>query len=149
MGAAASGVFEGVDQTRALLLTGEYLLDLFHLHSDLSHTYDYLFHGLCRHLADPNDVVRLDGSPLFTFSDGEPPCCSRARGWPSASAASAATAGPSASASAARWTHGGGNGDAKLGSGGATLRDDADRCHVLGLVAPLALHQGEIETRRS
>jgi hypothetical protein len=28
-------------------------------------------HGLCRRLADDDDTVRLDGSPLFTFSDGE------------------------------------------------------------------------------
>lgn len=42
---SARGVFEGVDQTRALLLTGEYLLDLFQLSSDLPHTYDYLLHG--------------------------------------------------------------------------------------------------------
>jgi hypothetical protein len=26
-----------------------------------------MFHGLCRYLADDNDVVRLDGTPLFTF----------------------------------------------------------------------------------
>ena len=30
-----------------------------------------MFHGLCRYLADDDDTVRLDGSPLFTFSDGE------------------------------------------------------------------------------
>ncbi len=42
---SASGVFEGVDQTRALLLTKRYLLDLFQLSSDLPHTYDYLLHG--------------------------------------------------------------------------------------------------------
>jgi len=42
---SAGGVFEGVDQTRALFLTGEYLLDLFRLSSDLPHTYDYLLHG--------------------------------------------------------------------------------------------------------
>ena len=28
-------------------------------------------HGLWRHLADDDGVVRLDGHPLFTFSDGE------------------------------------------------------------------------------
>jgi len=42
---SASGVFEGVDQTRALLLTKEYLLDLFHASSDLRHTYDYVLHS--------------------------------------------------------------------------------------------------------
>jgi hypothetical protein len=30
-----------------------------------------MFHGLCRYLADDDDTVRLDGSPLFTFSDGK------------------------------------------------------------------------------
>ena len=29
---SASGVYEGVDQTRALLLTHEYLLDIFHVY---------------------------------------------------------------------------------------------------------------------
>jgi hypothetical protein len=43
---SASGVFEGVDQTRALLLTPEYLLDLFHATSELPRTYDYLLHSL-------------------------------------------------------------------------------------------------------
>lgn len=42
---SASEVFDGVDQTRALLLTGDYLLDLFRLSSDLPHTYDYLLHA--------------------------------------------------------------------------------------------------------
>ncbi len=30
-----------------------------------------MLHGLCRHLADDDGVPRLDGTPLFTFSDGE------------------------------------------------------------------------------
>lgn len=42
---SASGVFEGVDQTRALLLTKEYLLDLFHATSKVPHTYDYVLHS--------------------------------------------------------------------------------------------------------
>jgi hypothetical protein len=42
---SASGVFEGVDQTRALLLTKEYLLDLFQASSKVPHTYDYLLHS--------------------------------------------------------------------------------------------------------
>jgi hypothetical protein len=42
---SASGVFEGVDQTRALLLTQDYLLDLFHATSKLPHTYDYILHS--------------------------------------------------------------------------------------------------------
>jgi len=49
---SASGVFEGVDQTRVLMLTGEYLLDVFHARSALPHTYDYMLHcfGQCRSL---------------------------------------------------------------------------------------------------
>ncbi|HUS92446.1 MAG TPA: heparinase II/III family protein [Phycisphaerae bacterium] len=42
---SASGVFEGVEQTRVLLLTGEYLLDVFDARSDVPHTYDYLLHS--------------------------------------------------------------------------------------------------------
>jgi hypothetical protein len=30
-----------------------------------------MFSGLCRHLADDDDIVRLDGDPLFTFSNGK------------------------------------------------------------------------------
>ena len=32
-----------------------------------------MFNGLCSHLADDDGTVRLDGSPLFTISDGETP----------------------------------------------------------------------------
>jgi len=42
---SASGVFEGVDQTRALLLTREYLLDVFQAGSPTPRTYDYLLHS--------------------------------------------------------------------------------------------------------
>ncbi|HXX80530.1 MAG TPA: hypothetical protein VEI46_03225, partial [Thermodesulfovibrionales bacterium] len=42
---SASGVFDGVDQTRALLLTRDYLLDLFHAASNVPHTYDYVLHS--------------------------------------------------------------------------------------------------------
>src|SRR4029077_13215385 len=42
---SASGVFEGVDQTRALFLTKEYLLDVFHATSKVPHTYDYALHS--------------------------------------------------------------------------------------------------------
>lgn len=45
---SASGVFAGVDQTRALMLTPEYLLDLFHVESEVPHTYDYLLHSFGR-----------------------------------------------------------------------------------------------------
>jgi hypothetical protein len=43
---AASGVYEGVEQTRALMLTGEYLLDLFQASSKTPHTYDYNLRSL-------------------------------------------------------------------------------------------------------
>jgi len=43
---SAEEVFEGVEQTRVLLLTGEYLLDAFHARSELPHTYDYMLHCL-------------------------------------------------------------------------------------------------------
>jgi hypothetical protein len=42
---SASGVFEKVDQTRALLLTREYLLDLFQASSPTPRTFDYLLHS--------------------------------------------------------------------------------------------------------
>jgi hypothetical protein len=41
----ASGVFAGVDQTRVLLLTREYLLDVFHAGSPTPRVYDYLLHS--------------------------------------------------------------------------------------------------------
>jgi hypothetical protein len=43
---SASGVFADVDQTRGLMLTNEYLLDLFHASSKTPRTYDYLLHSL-------------------------------------------------------------------------------------------------------
>src|SRR5262249_47880725 len=45
---SASGLFPGVDQTRALMLTREYLLDIFHAGSAVPHTYDYLMHSFGR-----------------------------------------------------------------------------------------------------
>ena len=42
---SASGVFEAVDQTRALLLTREYLLDVFQASSPTPRIYDYLLHS--------------------------------------------------------------------------------------------------------
>lgn len=43
--ACTASVFDGVEQTRALMLTREYLLDLFHATSAVPHTYDYLLHS--------------------------------------------------------------------------------------------------------
>ena len=45
---SASGVYTGVVQTRTLLLTGDYLLDVFHLSSAVPHTWDYLLHSFGR-----------------------------------------------------------------------------------------------------
>jgi hypothetical protein len=45
LASSASGVFEAVDQTRALLLTREYLLDLFQAASPTPRTFDYLLHS--------------------------------------------------------------------------------------------------------
>jgi hypothetical protein len=42
---SVSGLFDGVDQTRVLVLTGEYLLDLVHAASPVPRTYDYLLHS--------------------------------------------------------------------------------------------------------
>ncbi len=42
---SASGVFEKVDQTRVLLLTREYLLDVFYAASPTPRVYDYLLHS--------------------------------------------------------------------------------------------------------
>ena len=42
---SASGVFEKVRETRALLLTREYLLDVFHAASPTPRVYDYLLHS--------------------------------------------------------------------------------------------------------
>ncbi len=39
---SAAGVFEGVKQTRALMLTSQYVLDLFAASSKVPHTYDYI-----------------------------------------------------------------------------------------------------------
>ena len=48
LASSADGVFEGVDQTRALLLTKEYLLDVVHATSPVPHTYDYVLHSFGR-----------------------------------------------------------------------------------------------------
>jgi hypothetical protein len=42
---SADSVFESVDQARALFLTKEYLLDVFHANSAVAHTYDYVLHS--------------------------------------------------------------------------------------------------------
>ena len=53
---SADGVFEGVDQTRALLLTKEYLLDVVHANSPVPHTYDYVLHSFGRAEPEKTDA---------------------------------------------------------------------------------------------
>lgn len=61
---AASEVFETVEQTRVLLLTGEYLLDIFQLASPIPHTYDYLLHSFGR----PEPLASKDYKPSRALS---------------------------------------------------------------------------------
>ena len=56
LASSADGVFEGVNQTRALLLTKEYLLDVFHATSPVPHTYDYVLHSFGRVELEKPDV---------------------------------------------------------------------------------------------
>jgi hypothetical protein len=48
LASSANGVFEDVDQTRALFLTNEYLLDIVYATSPVPHTYDYVLHSFGR-----------------------------------------------------------------------------------------------------
>jgi hypothetical protein len=52
-------VFEGVDQTRALLLTKEYLLDVVQATSAVPHTYDYVLHSFGREWYEHKAKLRL------------------------------------------------------------------------------------------
>jgi hypothetical protein len=54
---SADGVFEGVDQTRALLLTKEYLLDVVRATSPVPHTYDYVLHSFGRVESEKPDAL--------------------------------------------------------------------------------------------
>jgi hypothetical protein len=61
---SASGVFPNVDQTRGLMLTNEYLLDLFHAGSNTPQTYDYLLHSLgLPSPVDPSKFTREKNIP--------------------------------------------------------------------------------------
>ena len=79
---SASGVFEGVDQTRVLVLTGEYLLDLFHATSPIPHTYDYLLHsfGVPRP-ADPGRYLPSDALVRRYWLLREPRAMTTGSGW--------------------------------------------------------------------
>jgi Heparinase II/III-like protein len=53
---SADGVFEGIDQTRALLLTKEYLLDVVQATSAVPHIYDYVLHSFGRAEPEKSDA---------------------------------------------------------------------------------------------
>ncbi len=55
---SADSVFEGVDQTRALLLTSEYLLDVFSADSAVPHIYDYVLHSFGRAVLEKPDAFK-------------------------------------------------------------------------------------------
>jgi hypothetical protein len=79
---SASGVFEGVDQTRVLVLTGEYLLDLFHATSPTPHTYDYLLHSFgVPHPADPGRYLPSDALVRRYWLLREPRATTTGTGW--------------------------------------------------------------------
>jgi len=64
---SASGVFEGVDQTRALLLTREYLLDLFHAASKTPHTYDYVLHSFGKPRPTTPELFKPSTAPVRRY----------------------------------------------------------------------------------
>src|SRR5205807_5256632 len=61
---SADTVYDGVEQTRALFLTREYLLDLFQAKSAVPHTYDYLLHSFGE--ARPTTPERFQPSTALT-----------------------------------------------------------------------------------
>ncbi|HUU98433.1 MAG TPA: hypothetical protein VM487_22085 [Phycisphaerae bacterium] len=61
---SAEGVFDGVSQTRALLLTREYLLDVFHASSKVPRLYDYVLHSM----GAPQPLRPKDFKPVDVFS---------------------------------------------------------------------------------
>jgi len=70
--ARARGIYEGVDQERALFLTDQYLLDVFRLNSNRPRTYDWSIHTLGSH--QPEDpkawkpTSELDDGKLYDWS---------------------------------------------------------------------------------
>lgn len=58
LASSARGVFESVDQTRALLLMKEYLLDLVYASSAVPHTYDYVLHSFGRAVPEKLDAFK-------------------------------------------------------------------------------------------
>jgi hypothetical protein len=61
---SATGVFEGVAQTRALFLAREYLLDLFAASSKVPHTYDYILN--CLGLPQTVQPTDLPAAPVLS-----------------------------------------------------------------------------------
>ncbi len=60
---SSHGVFRGVDQTRILMLTKQYLLDVFHAKSLLPHRFEYLLHSFGR----PEPVTGQRFTPTDEF----------------------------------------------------------------------------------
>jgi hypothetical protein len=72
----ARGLYAGVDQTRALLLTRDYLLDVFRLTSDKPRVYQWQVHALGQAKADSNQTwtstTDLDNGALYRGLEGTP-----------------------------------------------------------------------------
>lgn len=68
-GAKARGLWRGVDAERVLVLTDDYLFDVYALHSDKAHRYEWMLHGPGSHAPGAGDVwqksTELDGGLLY------------------------------------------------------------------------------------
>jgi hypothetical protein len=69
---SSEGIFDGVAQTRALLLTDRYLLDLFAASSKYPRVYDYLLHSMGRpQPVTPGFRAAVTASPKFWALDNQ------------------------------------------------------------------------------
>lgn len=82
----ARGIYEGVEQTRALLLTRDYLVDLFKLTSDKPHVYQWQIHALGQAQPVPTEAWKpsadLDNGALYAGLIGTPPMLERLKAEP-------------------------------------------------------------------
>lgn len=82
----ARGIYAGVEQTRALILTSDYLLDVFRLTSDKSHVYQWQIHTLGLAKPDANQAwattTDLDNGALYRGLEGPPGMLERLRAEP-------------------------------------------------------------------
>jgi len=73
--AAAGAAFEGTQQVRAVLLTREYMADVFHIADDhgLEHTFDWVLHGIGRlYMGNPSTYRPSTGLiPNYWWIDNE------------------------------------------------------------------------------